>query len=89
MFDILENADGSVTFSIFFKDSVYPASGLSSTSVTRHTCGTLTGRFTERALSIGDLDCSPELAEYAGDDSIFVPITQNADDYGVELATVP
>jgi hypothetical protein len=42
----------------------------------------------ERALSIGDLDCPPELAEYAGDDSIFVPITQNADDYGVELDTV-
>lgn len=89
VFDILENADGSVTFSVFFKDSVYRVSGLSSTSVTRHTCGTLTGTFAERALSIGDLDCPPELAEYAGDDSIFVPMTQNAEKFGVEINTVP
>lgn len=89
VFDIVENADGSVTFSVFFKDSVYRASGLSTTSVGRHTCGTLTGKFAERALSIGDLDCPKELAAYAGDDSVYMPMTQNAEKHGVEIDTSP
>lgn len=89
VFDIVENADGSVTFSLFFKASVYRASGLTSTSQSRHTCGTLTGKFTEPALSIGDRECPPAIEEYAGDDSIFMPMTQNAEKYGAEIDTLP
>ncbi|WP_140403362.1 hypothetical protein [Microbacterium oxydans] len=63
VFDIVENGDGSVTFSVFFRSGAYRASGLTSTSQSRHTCGTLTGIFTESALSIGDLECPPEIEE--------------------------
>ena len=90
VFDIVENADGSVTFSVYFKDSVYRgAVGLSTISVGRHTCGTLTGRFTERALSIGDLDCPQELAAYAGDESVYMPMAENAEKHDVEIDTSP
>lgn len=89
VFDIVENADGSVTFSVFLKESVYRASGLTSTSQARHTCGSLTGKFAEPGLTIGDLDCPPAIAEYAGDDSLFLSMTQNAEKYGVEIDTLP
>lgn len=89
LFDLAENDDGSVTFSVFFKTSVYRASGLSSTSQSRHTCGEITGRFGEGVLSISDLDCPPAFREVAGERSQFLSMTENAAKYGVNVGTAP
>lgn len=89
LFDLAENADGSVTFSVFLKTSVYRASGLSSTTLTRYSCGAITGRFGEGVLSLSDLDCPSELAATAGEDSRPLSMTKNAAKYGVNVGTAP
>lgn len=85
LFEIVENIDGSVSFSVFFKASFHSAAGLSSTNQSRHTCGTLTGRFTERGLTVADIDCPQALEADAGDRSILVSMTENAAEYGVDV----
>lgn len=85
LFDIVENIDGSVSFSVFFKASFYSAAGLSNTNQSRHTCGTLTGRFTERGLTVADIDCPQALEADAGERSIRVPMTENAVKFGVDV----
>lgn len=89
LFDMVENADGSVTFSVFFRANSYRAGGLSSTSQSRHSCGSITGRFTEDALSVNDLECPPELAAITGESSILLSMTENAAKHGLKVGTSP
>lgn len=89
VFDIVENADGTVTFSVFFGSSAYRAGGLVTTNQSRHSCGTLTGRFTEPALTVDDVDCPPEIEAFAGEESIAVSMTGNAAKHGVEVGISP
>lgn len=88
LFELTENG-GLVTFSVFFKASVYRASGLSNTSQSRHSCGEITGRFGEDVLSVSDLDCPPELTAAAGENSLVLSMTENAQKYGVNVGEDP
>lgn len=89
VFDIVENPDGTVSFSVVLGSSVFRSGGLITTNQSRHSCGTLTGRFTERALTVDDVDCPPEIEAFAGEDSIAVSMTGNAAKHGVEIGTWP
>ncbi|TCJ28838.1 hypothetical protein E0W80_04900 [Microbacterium sp. PI-1] len=89
LFDMTENSDGSLTFSIFIVDSVYRASGLTTTSQSRYSCGEITGRFGGGALSVEDLDCPPVFQQRAGDESVYLSMTANAEKYGVSVGTSP
>lgn len=83
VFDIIENPDGTVTFFVFFGSSVFSAGGLTSTNVSRHSCGALTGRFTEPDLVVRDADCPPTIASFAGVDSRPLSMTENAAQHDV------
>ncbi|CAH0171871.1 hypothetical protein SRABI76_01303 [Microbacterium oxydans] len=89
LFGMRENSDGSVTFSIFIVDSVYRASGLTTTSQSRHSCGEITGRIGAGVLSFEDLDCPPVFVQRAGDESVSLSMTDNAEKYGVSVGTSP
>ena len=89
LFGFAENDDGSVTFSVFINASVYRASGLITTSQSRHSCGEITGRFGEGVLSFDDLDCPPVFKQRAGEDSVYLSMTENAEKYGVSVGTAP
>lgn len=89
LFDLVEHDDGTVTFSVFLRDSVYRSSGLTNTSQTRHSCGELVGRFGEGVLSLNDLDCPAEFESAAGEDSQPLSMTENAAKYGVNVESAP
>lgn len=89
LFDLVEHDDGTVTFSVFLRDSVFRSSGLTTTSQTRHSCGELVGRFGEGVLSVNDLDCPAEFESAAGEDSQPLSMTENAAKYGVNVGSAP
>lgn len=89
LFDMVENTDGSVTFSVFLRANSYRAAGLSSTNLSRHTCGSLTGQFAKGMLSVADRDCPPEVAAAAAEGSVLLSMTENAAKFGVNVGTVP
>lgn len=89
LFDLVDNGDGSVTFSVFINASVYRASGLITTSQSRHSCGAITGRFGEGVLSVDDLDCPAVFEQRAGEDSVNLSMTANGEKYGVSGVTLP
>ncbi|WP_091230213.1 hypothetical protein [Microbacterium sp. 3J1] len=87
MFDIVENADGSVTFSVFSRAWIELPDCLPlADRVTPVECSPASS---PNPLSIGDLDCPPAIEEDAGDDSILMSTTQNAEQYGAEIDTLP
>lgn len=89
VFDIAENPDGTVSFSVILGSSAFRSGGLITTNQSRHSCGILTGRFNERALKVDDVDCPPEIEAFAGEDSIAVSMTDNAAKHGVEIEASP
>lgn len=89
LIDLLENADGSVTFSVFFQAKTYRAAGLSSVNLTRYSCGTLIGRFGYSTLSVADLVCPPEFEDVAGENSLPLSMTENAVKHGVNVNAAP
>ena len=89
VFDVTESSDGTVSFSVFFGSSVFRSGGLVTTNQSRHSCGIITGRFTEREFAIEDLACPPEIRALAGEDSIAVSMTENALEYNVEIGKSP
>ena len=89
LFGLTESSDGSVTFSVFINASVYRTSGLTTSSQARHSCGEITGRFGEGVVSVSDLDCPPVFAQRAGEDSVYLSMTANAEKYGVSVGTSP
>ena len=76
VYDIAQSDDGRVTFSVFFGSSVFRSGGLVTTNVSRHSCGTITGRFSERDLSVQDASCPPDITTWAGEESAAVSLTK-------------
>ncbi|MEJ1154443.1 hypothetical protein [Microbacterium marmarense] len=85
VYDIIENPDGSVSFLVFFGAGAFASSGLVTTNQSRHSCGSLAGRFAERELTVTDVDCPPEITRFAGDSSIALSMTENATKYAAEI----
>jgi hypothetical protein len=85
VYDIVQEADGTVVFSVFFGSTAYGAGGLVTTNQFRHSCGTISGRFAEAAIALGDADCPAAIERLAGEESLAVSMTENAAKHGVDV----
>lgn len=88
VYDIAEMPDGTVTFSVFFGSSTSGAGGLVTTNQSRHSCATISGRFTEATLTVDDAECPAVIEQLAGEESIPVSMTENAAKHGVDVGAL-
>lgn len=85
VYDIVEEPDGTISFSVLLASSASGAGGLVTTIQRRHSCGVLTGRFSDREMSVVDAECPPHVDAIGGQSSIALSMTQNAAKHGIDI----
>lgn len=87
VYSITTEPAGSTVFSVFFVSSAFGSGGLVTTNITRHSCGTLSGTFSDPAVIVADTSCPPEVAARAGSESREVSLTTVAENNSVQIQT--